>query len=729
MINRGVRLNNRYVIDRVVGEGGGGVVYKAFDSNLQNYVVVKQIKESASSLLESRAEADILKGLKHENLPKVLDFFEDHGKIYTVIDFIEGVSLSDAVKREGRFPQKLVLAWARQLAQALAYLHSQRIPIVHSDIKPGNIMWNMGTGSVCLIDFNISLAFHKGQKNATWVSGGYSPPEQYRTMELYCNYLERMLARATRRNPVSGNASNQEYGSTGVNSRPTRIFDRRTFAPLAPVIQSRVDERSDVYSFGATLYHLLTGRKPEVNFLNIIPISRYDIPLSEGFCHIIEKCMEIDPNRRYQNGQELLYALEHIYELDSEYQAYKKRRVRNRILCASLFAAGIAMTAGGVLLTGREQVIAYRTCVQEAEQLLEDFQYDEAQEYIQKAQKIQENRVEADELELRRRYLTGDYEGCIQAGLSMLDKKQYHLEHENDRKRMGNLYYLIGSAFLESEESKEAVPYFEEAFEYEDENPRFFRDYAISLARCGRVEEAEEVLSQASKRKLDDDSIAFAEGEICYAKQDYLSAQKSLEEVIGRTKDEELRERAILLLNRMYIQCGTEYLDTAVAMLEKEMARAEEASGSGTSDFPINPNFTEALAKDYLLRFAGGSHPDDQILALNQYIRLYNSGYRTMRIVENIGILYRETGKQEAARKMAEELLDRYPENYRGYKLLAFLELDKQQALPGESRNYKAFRDCYEKARERYEKEEEQSDEEMQFLDSTCTDLQRGGWE
>ena len=64
MINKGVRLNNRYVIDRAIGEGGGGVVYRAFDSNLQNYVVVKQIKESASSLLESRAEADILERLK-----------------------------------------------------------------------------------------------------------------------------------------------------------------------------------------------------------------------------------------------------------------------------------------------------------------------------------------------------------------------------------------------------------------------------------------------------------------------------------------------------------------------------------------------------------------------------------------------------------------------------------------------------------------------------------------
>ncbi len=198
MINKGMKLAGRYVIDSVIGEGGGGIVYKAYDSNLQSYVVVKQIKEAAASFLECRTEADILKGLKHENLPKVLDFFENEGKIYTVIDFIEGVSLSQALKTEGRFLQKQVLPWARQLARALACLHSQRPPIIHSDIKPANIMWNRKTGKVCLIDFNISLVFNRGQKNITWLSGGYSPPEQYQTMDKYCSYLEHAIGGATR---------------------------------------------------------------------------------------------------------------------------------------------------------------------------------------------------------------------------------------------------------------------------------------------------------------------------------------------------------------------------------------------------------------------------------------------------------------------------------------------------------------------------------------------------
>ena len=189
-IPNGTRINERYVISEVIGEGGGGIVYKAFDVNLQSYVVVKQIKDNMSSLLESRTEVDALKRLKHERLPKVLDFFEAEGKVYTVMDLIQGTNLSTALRFQGRYLQKDVLRWARQLAGALAYLHSQTPPVIHSDIKPGNIMMNPQTGDVCLIDFNISLAFNKRNVNATWVSGGYSPPEQYRSLEDYYRYIE-----------------------------------------------------------------------------------------------------------------------------------------------------------------------------------------------------------------------------------------------------------------------------------------------------------------------------------------------------------------------------------------------------------------------------------------------------------------------------------------------------------------------------------------------------------
>lgn len=717
MINKGTKLNGRYIVDDMIGEGGGGIVYKAFDSNLQNYVVVKQMKEHAASFLERRTEVDILKGVKHECLPKVLDFFEDGQKVYTVMDYIEGISLSEALKQEGRFLQKQVLAWAVSLAHALACLHSQKPPIIHSDIKPANIMWDKDSDRICLIDFNISLAFNRGRKDVTWLSGGYSPPEQYRTLDNYCNYLEKNLGRTVRKQENK----QESAGSSGleVNSRPTQIFDRRAMADMNRIVNSSINEQSDIYSLGATMYHLLTGLNPGINFLEIIPVSGYDIDLSEGFCHIIEKCMEIDPARRYQNGMELCKALEHIYELDSEYQAFRKKRFWDKAVCTVMVAGGMILMAGGVFVSRREQAVTYQDYVSRASQLLEHFEYDEAAALAVLAQDIDESRVEADELELLILYRQGEYEICIQRGLNMLEQKHYILRDEKDQTRMGNLYYLIGSAYLEQGNNPEAVVYFKEAVKYVTENALFYRDYAIALARSQRIEEAETVLLQARQSKLDQDSINFVEGEICYAKKDYHSAQSMLSDVISQTMDVELKERAVLLLNRMYLQCGSQYLDTAIAMLEQELAGWNHGTAL---------NLSEALAGDYLQRAEQNNDSNDRIQALNIYIMLYNSGYQTIRIMDNIGILYRDLGRCEEASQMAEQMLELYPQDYHGHKLLAFLELDKQQQLPNGRRNYKNFQICYQNAQKLYQHLDSQTDSEMQFLLKMYEELQKGGW-
>lgn len=152
MSKSGDILNQTYQIVEKIGEGGNGIVFLAKHLRLQKKVVIKKVKNESAVKHNLRKEADILKNLHHQYLPQVYDFFDEGNDIYTVIDFIPGRDMEYYVERGMKFHEKQILTWLRQLAEALEYLHSQNPPIIHSDIKPSNIMIRPD-GDICLIDF------------------------------------------------------------------------------------------------------------------------------------------------------------------------------------------------------------------------------------------------------------------------------------------------------------------------------------------------------------------------------------------------------------------------------------------------------------------------------------------------------------------------------------------------------------------------------------------------
>ena len=218
-------LRDRYEIIDLVGQGGMGAVYKADDLRLRGRIcAVKEILPELISApgMEDQAhdqfyrEASILSRLDHPNLPKVSDFFNQDGREYLVMDFIPGQDLrqlvEEARRRDGFLPEESVLAWAGQLCDALTYLHTQDPPVLHRDIKPSNIKLTP-RGVVKLVDFGlVKLLKPDESRTVTVVQGrgtvAYTPLEQY-------------------------------GGDTG-----------------------HTDVRSDIYSVGATMYHLLTNQPP-----------------------------------------------------------------------------------------------------------------------------------------------------------------------------------------------------------------------------------------------------------------------------------------------------------------------------------------------------------------------------------------------------------------------------------------------------------------------------------
>jgi serine/threonine protein kinase len=210
----GTILQGRYSIDRLLGGGGMGMVYLARDQRLANRPCA--IKEMVDHFIDQAQrieaneyfarEADTLAQLKHQAIPAITDRFELANRHYLVMEYVEGRNLEEELAVRGEpLPEGLVIDIARQLCDVLIYLHGLAPPIIYRDMKPSNVMLN-SNGRVVLVDFGIARLFKAARKGTMIGTLGFAPPEQY---------------------------------------------------------QGLVDPRSDIYSLGATLHYVLTGRDPE----------------------------------------------------------------------------------------------------------------------------------------------------------------------------------------------------------------------------------------------------------------------------------------------------------------------------------------------------------------------------------------------------------------------------------------------------------------------------------
>jgi serine/threonine protein kinase len=215
MIQAGKVLQQRYRIDKQIGQGGMGAVYVATDERFGSTVAIKEtlfMDDNYRKAIER--EARLLNSLKHIALPRVTDHFLEENVQFLVMEYISGEDLAHTLETVSRpFPVEQVLTWADQLLDALDFLHSQLNPVIHRDIKPQNLKVTP-TGQIILLDFGLA----KG--NPTDAGGNHT-------------------------------AAKSIFGYS------------RNYASLEQIQGTGTDPRSDIYSLAATLYHLLTNRPPE----------------------------------------------------------------------------------------------------------------------------------------------------------------------------------------------------------------------------------------------------------------------------------------------------------------------------------------------------------------------------------------------------------------------------------------------------------------------------------
>ncbi len=257
-------LAGRYQLLSRIGQGGMGAVYKAADTRFNNRPVA--IKEMSSTglpparLQEAEAaferEAHLLADLLHPNLPRIYEHFAENDRSYLVMDFIEGQTLEEYLEQIGGGPLLVdqVIKWAEQLCDVLNYLHTHQPPIVFRDLKPANVMISE-SGHIFLIDFGIARIFKPGKQHDTVALGspGYAAPEQY------------------------GKAQ----------STP----------------------RSDIYSLGALLHHLLTGRDPSEQPFFFQPASQLNPVVDPALNALLQQMLSMDSEKRPASAEEVLDAL------------------------------------------------------------------------------------------------------------------------------------------------------------------------------------------------------------------------------------------------------------------------------------------------------------------------------------------------------------------------------------------------------------------------------------
>ena len=265
-LSLGTILEERYLIQDVIGIGGMGSVYRARDLHFSSVIKLVAVKEMIiqtpdpivrqTIVKNFEREANILVTLSHAAIPKIYDYFSINDRSYLVLEYIQGKDMEASLKDiEGYFPEDQLITWAIELTDVLIYLHNhQPEPIIFRDMKPSNIMINQ-QNHIVLVDFGIAKIFRQGQKGTMIGTEGYSPPEQYR-----------------------GEATPQ----------------------------------ADIYSLGATLHHLITKKDPRLETpftFKERKIRDINPTISSDFDNVIDTALSYNAKDRFSTASEMKDAL------------------------------------------------------------------------------------------------------------------------------------------------------------------------------------------------------------------------------------------------------------------------------------------------------------------------------------------------------------------------------------------------------------------------------------
>ena len=563
----------------------------------------------------------------------------------------------------------------KQVAATLCYLHNQKPPIIHSDLKPGNIMLT-NSGNVCLIDFNISFSLG-GNGFVNGYTKNYASPEQIRAWK---------------------------YNQTQPN----------------PSLRKKIDKRSDIYSMGATFYHIVTGSKPMPDDNGYVQDIREKKPeMNQLFGAVIMKCLEPDLKKRYQRAEDVLYDLQTMAQRSKEYRSLlRKQKIISGVLAGGMILfAGLALA--GYFRIDSEKMARYEDNVAQEEKCIKNGDYDQLDEYYQQAVKLYPGKMDAylqKALALNRQK---EYEDCINfINTNILNSKSVMNDGSED-----SVYYLLGDCYSQLEDYEQAAEYYNSAIEANPENGNYYRDGAIMEAYCGNTDKAQELMETAKEKGLDTTEVNYVDGEIKYSKGDYEDARRIFQKCIEDSDDAYIQMRSYI----MEAKC-IDKQDDSVDGKKRKMKLLKKAK----KELPKENNIgiLEELAQTYSDLGNDTGDIDYYQKALSVFEQIQSQGMGNYSTGYNISVLYQNMGDYDSAERELMQLLDNYGEDYKTYKSLAFLEGYRQEQLTKEQRDYSKFKEYYEKAYDLYQSQlsSNANDMEMDRLEEQYNQAVSNGW-
>lgn len=604
----GLVLDGKYEILKEIGQGGMSIVYVAMDNRLNKQWAVKELKNDGSQSVEMQLkgierEANILKKVDHPVLPRIVDIIDKDGTVYVVMDYIQGLALDRILKEDGAQPQENVIEWAKQLASALDYLHSLNPPIIYRDMKPSNIMLQPD-GRVKLIDFGTAKEYKVENIADTTALGtrGYAAPEQF----------------------------GDELGHG--------IY--------------KTDARTDIYCLGATIYHIVTGKNPCEPPYEMRPIREWNPALSSGLEKIILKCIQPNPEDRYQNCSELIYALEHYNELDS---GHRKKQTGKLMLWSGAVAAmavsiGISVAGYQGIQDTRKQ--DYRSLIEKANTYKINGDYSKASEvYVEAITDVDGKNPEAylDMLSLYVNYMDAE-EGLARVG-AYINSGYQNIQDNSEVVLQVALTYLN-----EEKDYSNSLYYFQMLEEEEVPEAKYYKKILSSLTELNSVGSDMQELSEAMQNfEAYNDEQALSEAKMLNYKimgDIYMTYPDSIEgavDVAIRVADKALEEVEELDSDEMLVEYTVDFSDI--------LYKAYRERAKGTDD-------TKERQNDYNMAIAYC----EEILSI---ISDEDDEKKRCKYMCDVAEMYEEIGDLESAKAKYEagiqEFADKYKDVYIGY--------------------------------------------------------------